>query len=204
VRILFALLAALIAIACRRSEDAIRRDDTGVAPPVSVSADSVAPVAHNCGIPGIPMLTDNGIGDLKVGLSVAAVREKCEIVSDSEQQGSEGMKERVLIVRTGAETTRAVVNDERIWRIEVTSPGLNTDDSLGVDTPLHRIATKRGARFVPGEDGVYGFIANHCAISFRFSIPLRPPRGGDWTAAAIDKAHGDATVDRILITKCQH
>ncbi len=203
-KILFALFAVLIATACRKSEDAIRRDDTSVVPPVSVSTDSIVPVARNCGISGLAVLTDNGIGDLKVGLRVADIRERCEIVSDSQQQDSEGGKERVLIVQTGAETTRAIINDERIWRIEVTSPGLITDDSLGVDTPLHRIAIKRGARFVPGEDGVYGFIANHCAMSFRFSIPLRPPRGGDWTAAAIDKAHGDATVDRILITKCQN
>jgi len=137
-------------------------------------------------------------------MTVAAVRQKCEVVSDSEQQGSEGMKERVLVVRVGGETVQAIVNDDKIWRIQVSSPALTTSDSLGVDTPLHRIAAMRGARFFPGEDGVYGFVANHCAMSFRFSVPLRPPRGGDWTAARIDSAHGDAAVNRVLITKCQH
>ena len=114
------------------------------------------------------------------------------------------MKERVLVVRVGGETVQAIVNDDKIWRIQVSSPALTTSDSLGVDTPLHRIAAMRGARFFPGEDGVYGFVANHCAMSFRFSVPLRPPRGGDWTAARIDSAHGDAAVNRVLITKCQH
>lgn len=202
-RILFALTAILIGAACRKSDGGIRRGDTSVAPPVSLSTDSTRSASGNCGVTGIPVLTDNGIGVLKEGARVSDVRERCGIVSDSEQPGSEGMKERVLIVQVGDETVRALVNDERIWRIEVTSPRLTTDDSLGVDTPLHKIAMKRGARFVPGEDGVYGFIANHCAMSFRFSIPLRPPRGGDWTAAAIDSTHGDATVDRVLITKCQ-
>ena len=74
------------------------------------------------------------------------------------------MKQRVLVVRVGSETVQAIVNDDRIWRIEISSPRLATGDSLGVDTPLHMIATMRGARFFPGEDGVYGFVANHCAI----------------------------------------
>ena len=201
-KIYFALAAVVAAAGCKKSDNAIRREDTSVVPPVSVSVDSL-PAARDCGITGVPVLTDNGIGELKEGLSVADVADRCEIVSDSEQQGSEGMKERVLIVRVGSETVRAIVNDGRIYRIEVTTPLLATSDSISVDTPLHRIASARGARFFPGEDGVYGFVANHCAMSFRFSVPLRPPRGGDWTAARIDSAHGDAAVDRILITKCR-
>jgi hypothetical protein len=201
VKIFFALSVLLIA-GCTKSDDTGRRSDTTVAPPVSVSHDTVT--VPTCGITGNPVLTDNGIGDLKQGMTVAAVRLKCEVVSDSEQQGSEGMKERVLVVRVGGETVQAIVNDDKIWRIQVSSPALTTSDSLGVDTPLHRIAAMRGARFFPGEDGVYGFVANHCAMSFRFSVPLRPPRGGDWTAARIDSAHGDAAVNRVLITKCQH
>ena len=61
----------------------------------------------------------------------------------------------------------------------------------------------RGAQFAPGEDGVYGFAADHCGLSFRFSLPLRPPAGGQWTAAAIDKDHGDAVVDRVLVVRCR-
>ena len=202
-KIHFALTAILIAAGCRKSDDASRRSDTSVAPPVSLLPDSAPAAEKNCGITGVPVLTDEGIGELKEGLGVDDVRARCEVISDSEQQGSEGMKERVLVVRVGGETVRATVNDDRIYRIEVSTPRLATTDSLAVDTPLHMIAAARGAKFLPGEDGVYGFIANHCAMSFRFSVPLRPPRGGDWTAARIDSAHGDAVVDRILITKCR-
>lgn len=202
-KICFALAAAIAAASCKKTDSAIRREDTSVFPPVSVSVDSTPPVVRNCGITGTPVLTDNGIGELREGRSVADIRELCEVISDSEQRGSEGMMERVLVVRVGAETVQAIVSDEKIYRIEVSSPRLATTDSLAVDTPLHRIATARGARFFPGEDGVYGFVANHCALSFRFSVPLRAPRGGDWTVAKIDSAHGDAAIDRILITKCR-
>lgn len=203
-KIYFALAAVTIAAACRKTDSAIRREDTSVVPPVSVSTDSTPPLAKDCGISGLPVLTDNGIGELREGRSVDDIKKLCEVISDSDRAGSEGMKERVLVVRVGGETVQAVVNDDRIYRIEVSSPRLATTDSLAVDTPLHRIAVARGARFLPGEDGVYGFVADHCAMSFRFSVPLRAPRGGDWTVATIDSVHGDAAVDRILITKCRH
>lgn len=198
----FALLSIILLAGCKRTQDTFRRDDTAVVPPVAVSTDTAQAPPTNCGITGVAELTDNGIGDLKEGASVADLRNRCEIVSDSEQPGPEGSKQRVLVVRVGGETVQAIINDDKVWRIEINSPSIRTSDSLGVDTPLHRIATKRGARFFPGEGGVYGFVADHCAMSFRFSVPLRAPRGGDWTAAKIDSAHGDAVVDRVLITKC--
>lgn len=195
------MTAILIAAGCGKSDDTGRRSDTNVAPPVFV--ESTAVDRPDCGVASRPVLTDDGIGELQVGRSVEEVRQKCDVASDAEEPGSEGTKERVLVVRIGDEPVRAVVVAGNVWRIEVTTPGILTADSLGVDTPLHRLATMRGARFFPGEDGVYGFVADHCALSFRFSVPLRPPRGSDWTVTAIDQAHGDAAVNKVLITQCR-
>lgn len=202
-KIVFALAAICVAAGCSGSGDAVRRDDTSVVPPVSGAADSSATAPRDCGITGLPVVTDDGIGELKEGLSAADAKNRCDVVSDSEQLGTEGMTERVLVVRIAGETVRAIVSGDKITRIDISSPHFVTADSLGVDTPLSRVAEKRGARFFPGEGGVYGFVADHCALSFRFSVPLRPPRGGDWTAASIDSAHGDAAVDRVLVTRCR-
>ena len=209
---LFALAAIIIAAGCRKADTFDRRGDTSVTPPVSAiptpaapapAADSSKAVAKTCGVKGTPLLADDGIGDLKVGRKVADIRSLCEVVSDAKEQRSAGMMERVLVVRLGGDVVSSIINNDKISRIEVNSPHFKTRDSLGVDTPLSRIARKRGAKFYPGEDGVYGFVADHCALSFRFSVPLRPPKGRDWTAAAIDSAHGDATVDRVLVTQCR-
>lgn len=203
----FALAAIFIAAGCRKADTFDRRGDTSVTPPVSAAptpaVDSSKTAAKMCGVKGTPLLADDGIGDLKVGRKVADIRSLCEVVSDAKEQRSEGMMERVLVVRLGGDVVSSIINNDKISRIEVNSPHFKTRDSLGVDTPLSRIARKRGAKFYPGEDGVYGFVADHCALSFRFSVPLRPPKGRDWTAAAIDSAHGDATVDRVLVTQCR-
>lgn len=199
--------AVLIAAAgCSRSDDAIRRSDSTVAPPVSVDTAHVSidtPVkVRDCGISASPILENDGIGQLKVGRKVADVRELCDVTSDGEELGSEGMKERVLTVNLAGTMVKALIDNDRVMRIAVTSPQIRTRDSLGVDTQLHTIADMRGARFVPGEDGVYGFVADHCGLSFRFSIPMRPPAGRDWTASAAKREHGAASVDRVLITSC--
>jgi hypothetical protein len=215
-----ALAALVIAAGCNRTGDADRRSEhTRVTPPVGVSVapdgnlpartdtarrDSARGGTKSCGVAGKPVLTEQGIGELKQGRRVSEVRELCDVISDARERGVEGMMERVLVTRIAGEPVRSIVTDDRIWRIEVTSPRFKTADSLGVDTPLERIARRSGSQFFPGEGGVYGFVPDHCGLSFRFSIPLRPPKGGQWTSAAIEKAHGDAAVDRVLITRCEH
>jgi hypothetical protein len=154
-------------------------------------------------VTGTPALTEKGIGDLRHGMPVSEISEVCEVLSDSRQLGNEGMMERVVVVRIAGETVRAIIADEKIYRIEVNTPRFRTADSLGVDTPLSRIASMRGAQFAPGEDGVYGFSPEHCGLSFRFSLPWRPPAGGQWTAKAIAERHGDAAVNRVIVIECR-
>ncbi|MEO5902817.1 MAG: hypothetical protein ABIQ55_02275 [Gemmatimonadaceae bacterium] len=205
---------ALLSLAggCKRVDSVERRNDTGgVVPPVSASApqstaeqtDSGPLSSLTCGLTGIAVITDQGIGELKPGRPVSDVRKLCDVVSDAQQQGAEGQMERILLVNFAGETIAATIVDDKIWRLDVRTPRFMTADSLGVDVPLHRIAKLRGAQFAPGEDGVYGFAPAHCGMSFRFSLPLRPPAGGQWTAKSIDRDHGDATVDRLLIRNCR-
>jgi hypothetical protein len=207
VKTFFALAAIAIAAGCSKTDNVDRRIDSIVTPPVAVESAPPATtprVSVDCGVTGTPVITGEGIGELKKGRKVADVKAVCETESDAEELGPEGMKERVLVVRVAGESVRAIVTNDKIWRIEISSPLYRTDDSLGVDTPLRKIARMRGAQFFPGEGGVYGFVPEHCGISFRFSVPLRPPKAGNWTAESIDKAHGDASVGRILLTGCNH
>lgn len=205
------LAIVLLAGGCKKVDSVDRRGDTSVVPPVSAAVPESAvaqtdsgPVrTATCGVTPETRLTDEGIGELKPDRSVAEVKRLCNVVSDGDQPGTEGQTERILAVKLGTETVSALVVDDRIMRLDIRTPHFMTADTLGIDTPLRRIARMRGAQFAPGEDGVYGFVADHCGLSFRFSLPLRPPKGGQWTAATIDKDHGDAVVDRVLVVRCR-
>ena len=212
------LALAILAGGCSRGDDSRPLQDTsatgspdssdggidsGSSPGGGASSgDTTQPLARDCGVTGTTRLTEQGIGELKQGRLVSDVAARCEVLSDSQQQGAEGMMERVIVLRVAGETLRAVVTNGRIFRIEVNTPRFRTSDSLGVDTPLRRIASMRGAQFAPGEDGVYGFSPDHCGLSFRFALPWRPPAGGQWTAAALSEKHGDASVNRVIVIPC--
>ena len=205
---IYLVAAVVMALACKRAEPVVIPPDSAVsAGPVDTSSGGASqptsPVASACGVSGQPVLTDAGIGELRIGRSAADIKRLCEVISDADQQGSEGTIERVIALRIAGEIVPATIVKDKVWRVAIATPRLKTADSIGVDTPLSRIASMRGARFYPGEDGVYAFVADHCALSFRFSLPLRPPRGGQWTAVAISKEHGDAVVDRVLLTECR-
>lgn len=207
-----ALALLIIAGGCRKADDSSRRNDSlVVTPPVtaSVAHDTIAltdsgPVMSlTCGVSRATRLTDEGLGELKPGRPVAEVKRLCNVTSDGQQRGIEGQMERVMVVDLAGENVAASIVDDKVWRLDIRTPRFTTADSLGVDTSLRRIAHLRGAQFAPGEDGVYGFAADHCGMSFRFSLPMRPPAGGQWTVATIERDHGDAVVDRVLIKKCE-
>lgn len=205
---IYLVAAVVMALACKRAEPVVIPPDSSNAPgPVDTASGDISqpstPVASACGISGQPVLTDDGIGELRIGTSAAEIKRLCEVVSDGDQQGFEGTMERVIALRIAGEIVPATIVKDKVWRVAIATPRIKTADTVGVDTPLSRIASMRGAQFYPGEDGVYAFVADHCALSFRFSLPLRPPKGGQWTAAAIAKEHGDAVVDRVLLTECR-
>lgn len=195
------LLLGLMTLACRKVDNTVP-DSIAAADSADAVVDSPV-VGKTCGITGTPALEEDGIGELKQGRPVSEVAALCDVISDAEQRGQEGMMERVLIVSVAGESIRSVVQDDRIFRIEVSTPRFRTADSLGVDTPLSRIASMRGAQFAPGEDGVYGFSPDHCGLSFRFSLPWRPPAGGQWTAKQIEQEHGTAAVNRVIVIPCR-
>ncbi len=188
--------------ACKRDDSVVLKMDSAKAATTSAVSHADSSAIPECGVLTPAIITDEGLGELKLGQSTDEVRRLCEVFSESDQPGQEGTTDHILAVRVSGEIVPATIVNGRVWRISLTTPHFRTADSLGVDTPLRRIAQMRGAQFAPGEDAVYGFASEHCGLSFRFSLPLRPPSGGQWTPQTITAAHGDAVVDRVLIRGC--
>src|SRR5687768_11994482 len=132
------LLLSLMTLACRKVDNTI--PDSIAAPDSPIAAADSMPAEKSCGVTGTPVLDEDGIGELKQGRAVSDVAALCDVTSDSEQRGQEGMMERVLVVSVAGESVRSIVQNDRIFRIEVNTPRFRTSDSLGVDTPLSRIS----------------------------------------------------------------
>ena len=80
-----------------------------------------------CNRPGL--LSPKGIGELAIGMPEDSVARLCTVLSRTKDREYELT---ILAVRVGTDTVRAFVREGRISWIEVQSPRIRTDDSVGV------------------------------------------------------------------------
>lgn len=204
------LLALLLLAACGGAGAAD-------APPAAAAMDSVgatdtlsadgappagpATAVAACVPPGAT-LTGDGVGEVRIGRSVAELRGVCSVVRDTVVPGPEGMPQRVLEVPTDGDTLRVEVVDDAVWRVTVTDDGVRTVDGRGVGARLGDLAALDGVRGDPGEGGMYVTLPGDCGISYRLPSAGTPPAGGGWTAAQLRRLPADARVEAVLLTGC--
>jgi hypothetical protein len=149
-------------------------------------------------------VTGDGVGALRVGASVAAVRKVCRIPRVKLRRGETAGPADVLDFKVGGAPVQAEVENGRIWRIVIDGPQLKTADKLGVGSPLTALLASSPARGSQGEGVIYAATARHCGLSFQ--LDYRPRRGEDrdaWTADALAALPKDVKISRILISGCK-
>ncbi len=185
-------IGALVAVAGCRLESRRAGDS-------AATARDVAAAPRGC---GAPVIDSAGVGGLRVGTSLDSVRLRCDVVRDTVERRAEGMPVRVLTVAVGGTPVEAEIAEGRVWRINVTTRGPRTVDSLGVGTPLRQlIARFPEAIGAHGEGGVY-MPSARCGLGFRLTSPGPAVafRGG--TAAALRGLPDSTVVTRVLVTGC--
>lgn len=200
-RALAALLLALSAChdaappAGRSAADstASQRSDAS-APPVAA--------ARSCGVSAGTVVTESGIGDLRIGRPVPEVAARCNVLGDTTEIRAEGLPARIVTVDLGRDTVEAEAVDDRVWRIALEHPAFRTADSLGVGTPLARLLRFDGARGMAGEDGLYLRVPAHCGLSFRLSDSGRGAALADPSPEMLRRLPADTHVDRVLLVGC--
>jgi hypothetical protein len=176
-------------------------ETTAVSPQPSAAAPSVSvPRQSAC---GDEVITDEGIGEIRIGTTVAAVRQKCNVVRDTTAPGAEGMPSRKLKVALSRDTVEAEIVDGRVWRIAVNSPRLRTADSLGVGTTLARLLQLRNPRGMTGEGRFYVASPDHCGMSFRLANAGPGARRGDLNSAGLARLPKSAVVSEVLVFGCR-
>lgn len=141
------------------------------------------------------MLTDSGIGALRIGSTIGEIRSRCLVLSeDTAAPGPEGQTEHRLVVVTGSVNTTAAIVDGRVWRLYVASPIFRTVDSLGVGTHVGQL---RGpdARLARGE-GTFVLRRDHCGLSFQLGRGVPPG------AQTLDAVPDSVRVERVLVIGC--
>jgi hypothetical protein len=148
-------------------------------------------------------VTGDGVGALRVGASVAAVRKVCRIPRVKLKRGEAPPPANLLEFKIGSTPVMAEIQDGRVWRIVIDGPQLKTADKLGVSSPLTALLAAGPAQASQGEGVIYATTAHHCGLSFQ--IGYRPRHGEDrdaWTADALAALPKDVRINRVLISGC--
>ena len=93
------------------------------------------------------IISDSGLGTLGIGTAVVDIERRSKVLADTSQPDDEGSPQRILLVQIGDDTLTAVIDDERVHRIEVYSPNVRSPDSLGVGSRRQRFSEQ--AALVP-------------------------------------------------------
>lgn len=147
-----------------------------------------------CGVDSRTVLSDSGIGALRIGATADQVKAQCTVLSDTTlEQGAEGMPQRLMTVVTGSVNTVAEIEGGAVWRIRISSPRYRTADSLGVGSTVAQLRAP-GAKLALGE-GQFILRPDHCGKSFKIAGPLG-------RAMTLDAVSDSLRVESVLIFGC--
>jgi hypothetical protein len=201
------LVLVLALIGCESNE--ARQPAPPPAPPDTADATSQSslPAPSNSGRQtfacGEEVVSDEGIGALRIGATVNSVRQKCNVVRDTTVMGAEGMQARKLGVAFSRDTVEAEIVDDRVWRITVRSPRLRTADSLGVGTTKARLLQLKSPRLMTGEGQLFVASPAHCGMSFRLANVGRDALRGNRDRIGLARLPESTVVAEVLIFACR-
>jgi hypothetical protein len=193
-----ALVFALIG--CESRKESTPADSSS---PSAVSP--TPPAASGAGrqtVCGDEIIRGEGIGELRIGITVDAVRQRCTVVRDTTVIDIEGMPARKLAVMFAQDTVEAEIVNGRVWRLAVHSPRLRTADSLGVGTPLARLVNLKRPRGMTGEGKFFVASPDHCGMSFRLAI-TGGGGSGDLDSAGLARLPKSTPVSEVLVFGCR-
>lgn len=115
------------------------------------------------------VLTGDGIGPVRVGMTWGALHKDAQVLRDTTELGSEGDPENVAVVAMAGDTVRAVIDSDRVHRIDVTSVRLRTRSGLGVGTQLRELLRYPNVYALTGEGAVFVQLPSVCGTSFELA-----------------------------------
>jgi hypothetical protein len=189
------LILVLALIGCKS-----KKEPAPCAPSSSTARDRAVYPTSSC---GEEVVTDEGIGQLRIGATVESIKQKCNVVRDTTVIAGEGMPARKLAVAFSRDTVEAEIVDGRVWRIAVRSPGLRTAESLGAGTLNQRLIVQlKNPRGMMGEGQLFVASPDHCGMSFRLANGGPRAQRGDLDKAGLRSLPVTAVVSEVLVFGC--
>lgn len=152
---------------------------------------------------GEPVIRADGVGRLKLGMRADSVKAVCRIAFDTVRPGPEGMSQRVMSVAFPPGNVEAEIVSDSVWRLNITTPGIVTADSIGVGSPLRKLLERGDPQAFIGEGNFVLVFRNRCGLSFVLKGGIPPGRARTWRRQDLLALPQDRPVEHVLVYKCE-
>jgi hypothetical protein len=185
------LVAALVLLAACRIEK-VRSSDTtrlGVDP---------GPGIPQCGITPESRVSEDGLGLLRIGIQLDAIRGGCAIISERVTDSIGSAR-----IDLGRDTAQVELFKGAIRRIVLTHQAYRTSDSLGVGTHINTLVRLREATAITERNRLYATSPLYCGLRFMLMDPA--PKGVSTRTgrAALQRLPGETRTRELEIVGCR-
>ncbi len=152
----------------------------------------------------VPVISDSGVGRLRLGMSVEAIKARLVVLADTSLVNLDRVEmERILLVRIGRDTVRAAITDEgHVDRIDIDTPHLQTRDGVRVGRSLRTLLSPHVSGGV-SEATVGILLPGHCGMALLLSAaPDNIEQGQELTLADLRRFPAGTRVVRIELNGC--
>lgn len=153
-----------------------------------------------CGIAPESRVSEDGLGLLRIGVSLDAIRGSCAILS--EQSGGEKTPASARI-DLGRDTAVVELSQGRIDRITLHHQAYRTSDSLGVGTHIATLSALRDAVGLTDRNKLYAVSPTYCGLRFMLVDPAPGLRSAQGGRAALRRLPGEVRTRELEIVGCK-
>jgi hypothetical protein len=109
----------------------------------------------------------------------------------------------VLKVKLAGAVVEAVIDEGKVWSVEINTSTLRTSTGLGVGSSISDLLRQPGLIGDVGEGDLYAFTPAHCGMSFKLSsTPTEVDHGEAWTTAHLSRLPPTTKVVQVLLYGC--
>jgi hypothetical protein len=168
-------------------------------PDTATAGNEPGPGINACGITPGSRVSEDGIGLLRIGTSLDAVRASCAILSEQP-----GVNDAPSLVRIdlGPDTAATEFVAGVLRRITLHHSAYRTADSLGVGTSIARIMALRSPVGMTDRNRLYAVSPAYCGLRFMLEEPAPPRPSAQSGIAALRRLPGETRVRELEIVGC--
>lgn len=154
----------------------------------------------SCGISPESRISEDGIGVLRIGASLDAVRASCTVVSERA-----GANDAPLLanVDLGRDTAAVEFIMGALRRITLHHQAYRTADSLGVGTHVGQLLNIRNSTGITDRGKLYAVTPTYCGLRFMLVDPAPAAPSVQSGRAALRRLSGETRTRELEIVGCQ-